>query len=90
MPFVLIAFGIFLAYLDWLGSNNLVEAGSLAKQEMFSGSDPFYKWAGAFILVGMIGYIPEMRPISTAFLILIILGIALAHNGAVNNLTKAL
>ena len=90
MPYILVALGIVLAYLDYLGSANLEAAGSLLKQEIFTGNDPFYKWLGALILVGLLGYIPETRPIAMAMLTLIVLAIVLAHNGAYENLIKDL
>lgn len=90
MAYVLILAGIALGYLDYLGSGNLTSAGSLLSQEMFKGSDPFYKWIGALILLGMLGYIPEMRPIAMSMLVLVILAIVLSHTAAVSNLEKAI
>lgn len=90
MPFALVGAGLVLAWLDYLGSANLSGAGALLSQEMFTNSDPFYKWAGAIIIIGLIGYVPGMRSISTAFLILVILSIALSKSGAVANLESAL
>lgn len=89
MPFALIGIGLALAWLDYLGTANLQGAGSLLQQEVFTGNNPFYKWAGALIIIGLIGYIPELRQFAVAMLVLVILSIALAHNGAVVNLEKA-
>lgn len=90
MPFALIAAGLVLAWLDYLGSANLAGAGSLLKQEVFTNQNPFYKWAGAIVIIGLIGYIPELRGFAVAMLTLVILSIALSHSGAVVNLEKAL
>ena len=90
MSYVLIAIGLMLAYLDYLGSSNLIGAGTLLGQEMFTNSDPYYKWAGAFIIIGLLGYVPEMRPVAVAMLVLVILAVALSKQGAVANLEKAL
>ena len=90
MPFVLIAGGLLLAWLDYLGTANLTGAGSLATQELFTNQSPFYKWAGAIIIIGLIGYVPELRSFATAMLVLVILSVALSHSGAVVNLEKAL
>jgi hypothetical protein len=60
------------------------------KTEFFGSSNPFYKWAGAIIIIGAVGYVPELRKFAVAMLTLVILSIALAHGGAVANLEKAL
>lgn len=88
MAYVLIAIGICLAYLDYLGKANLKAAGSLLYQENFSGNDPFYKWVGAMVIVAAIGYIPDMEPIATGFLILIFLGIVLSNKSGFAALIK--
>ena len=88
MAYILIAIGGVLAYLDYQGSANLKAAGSLLYSELFSGSDPFYKWAGAIVIVGAIGYIPEMENISMAFLILIMLVIVLNNKSGFTSLLK--
>lgn len=90
MPFVLLFIGLILAYLDYLGTGNLVGFGSLLKQETLTNSDPFYKWAGALIIVGLIGYIPEMRSIAVAMLVLITLALLLSNTQTVGKLTAAL
>lgn len=89
MPYVLIFLGAAVAYLDFLGSANVTGAGALVKTEVFTGPDPFYKWLGALILIALLGYIPELRPISTAMLTLVILAIVLAHLDSVTSLIKA-
>jgi hypothetical protein len=90
MAFILIAIGVCLAYLAYLGTANLKAAGSLLYQENFSGSDPFYKWAGAVIIVAAIGYIPEMEPIAMGMLILIFVGIVLSHSSGFSTLIEDL
>jgi hypothetical protein len=79
MPFILVFVGIALADLAWMGAPNLTQAGSLLKSEVFTGSQPFYKWMGALILVGLIGYAPGARGVSTALLVLILLAIILSN-----------
>lgn len=90
VSYVLIALGIALAYLAYQGEASILGAGVVLKQELFTNADPYYKWAGAFIIVGLIGYVPELQPFATAMLILIVLAIALSKAGAVVNLEKAL
>ena len=88
MGYVLLAVGIVLAYLDYMGAGNVKAAGSLAYSEMFSGSDPFYKWAGAMIILLAIGYIPDMEPIATAMMILILVVIVLNNSSGFTTLIK--
>lgn len=95
MPYILIATGLMFAYLAYEGKGSLNAAGSLLEQELFTNQDPFYKWLGALIIVGLLGYIPETRPIAVAMLTLIILSIVLTKRDpnrfkAVTALEKAL
>jgi hypothetical protein len=90
MAFVLVFIGLTLAYLDYLGTGNLVGVGSLLKQETLTNTDPFYKWAGALIIVGLIGYVPEMRGVAIAMLILIVLALLLSNTAAVGKVAQAL
>lgn len=80
MGYVLLALGLALAWLDYLGANNVKQAFSLAYTEVFTGKPPFWKWLGAIIIVGAIGYIPEMEPIATGLIVLILISIVLSHN----------
>lgn len=88
MAYVLLAIGIVLGYLDYLGTANLKAAGSLVYQETFGGTNPYYKWAGAMIIVGLMGYVPEMEPIATSLLILILLVLILSHSSGFSTLVK--
>lgn len=38
----------------------------------FTGPGNFINWAGAVILIGLVGYIRPLRPVSQAFLVLLI------------------
>lgn len=90
MPFVLIGIGLSAGWLAYLGMNNLAAAGSLLKQEWFTNQNPFYKWAGAIVLIGLVGYVPQLRKIAVAMLTLVILSIALSHLGPITALERAL
>lgn len=89
MPYILIFLGIAIADLAWKGPDNLTGAGALLKDEMFGGSDPFYKWFGAIILLGMLGYLPAGRAASTALLVLVLLAIILSRKNF-NSFTELL
>lgn len=90
MAYILIALGVMIAYLDYMGSANLKSAGNLAWKELFGDAHPFYVWIGAIAIVGVIGYVEDLRPISTAFLVLILLAIVLSHPDAWTKLIEGL
>ena len=90
MPYLMIALGGFLAYLDWLGSANVEQAFGLFWSELTQGNPPFYKWLGAIIIVGLLGYIPDLRGIATAFLVLILLAVILNHGSSFSALVGGL
>lgn len=82
MPLVLVAVG--LAFLisairgtlqkdDGTGLLNLL-------QKDFTGDGNFLAWILAITLVGSVGYIKELRPVSNAFLVLILLMFLLVAN----------
>lgn len=52
----------------------------------FAGTNPFWKWMLAILLIGAIGYIPNLRPISRAFMALVIIVFLLSNKGVFTNL----
>jgi hypothetical protein len=80
-----ILFGLFGLILIVTGVRGTVNSGtpslvSLVKDD-FIGTDPFWKWMLAILLIGAIGYIPNLRPISRAFMALVIVVFLLSNNG---------
>lgn len=65
------------------------ELFSLLRKD-FTGSNNFLYWLLAIGLVGAIGYIPKLKPLSTAFLVLIIVAILLSHKGFFADLQAAI
>lgn len=55
-------------------------------QQDFSGPDPFWKWFAAIFLIGAIGYIPNLAPLSRAFLVLVIAVFLLSNGGVFSKL----
>jgi hypothetical protein len=47
----------------------------------FTGENPFWKWMLAILLIGAVGYIPNMRPISRGFLVLVIIVFVIGNQG---------
>ena len=82
MPILLSVVGIVLVIA---GLRNRITGGgpslvSLLKQD-FTGSNPFWKWAAAIFLIGAIGYIDELKPISRAFMVLVIIVFLFSNQG---------
>lgn len=86
MGYVLLALGLALAWLDYLGAQNVRDGFALAQEEIFTGQTPFWKWLGALVIVGAIGYVPDMEPIATGFLVLIMVSVVLSHNSQFSQL----
>ena len=76
MPFVLLALGILFFVVAIQGTQGTLF--SLLKSE-FVGSNSFVVWASALIIIGLLGYIKPIRPISHAFLALVVLVMVLAN-----------
>lgn len=76
MPFVLLFLGILFFVVSIQGTQtNLF---TLLKSE-FVGSNSFVVWAAALIVIGLLGYIKPIKPISHAFMVLIVLVLVLAN-----------
>lgn len=74
MPLALLLVGIVLVVA---GVRNTVEPlGDLLKSD-FTGPGNFSTWIVALVLAGAIGWIPGLRPLSTAFIVLILVSILL-------------
>lgn len=75
MPFALLIIGVWLLIA---GVRNTAgpasQPGTLfyLLQNDFTGPNNFAYWFIAIILIGAIGYIPKLKPISTAFLTLVV------------------
>jgi hypothetical protein len=74
MPFVLIVAGIVLITVAVRGTHQ--EFYQLVKGD-FIGPNNFIYWVIAIAVIGAIGYVPRLKPISDGFLILVILALFL-------------
>jgi uncharacterized membrane protein HdeD (DUF308 family) len=78
MPFALIIVGIILLVSGV--RNTHPELYNLVKQD-FSGDKSYVRWMLAILIIGAIGYIPEMKPLSRAFLVLVVIGLFISNGG---------
>jgi len=70
MPFVLIIAGIIL--LTVAVRNTQDDLFGLVKGD-FTGTNNFIYWVIAILIIGAVGYVPKLKPVSVAFLTLVIL-----------------
>lgn len=76
MPFFLLIVGaIFLVAAVRGNQEDLL---SLVKDD-FSGSNNFIYWVMSIVFIAMVGYVKALRPVSDAFLALVILVIIVAN-----------
>lgn len=72
------------------GAQNTYSALGTQLRNDFTGQNNFTWWFLALVMVGMLGYVPQLRTFSRWFLALILLAILLSHKGFFANLTTAL
>jgi hypothetical protein len=78
MPFALIIVGVVLLITSVRNTYGVTQAngqpglGGLLQKD-FTGTGNFIFWLVALLIIGAVGYIPKLKPISTALLVLVIL-----------------
>ena len=55
-----------------------------------SGKKGFLKWIFAIVIIGAIGYLPDMGGTSTAFLILCLIAFVISNKGVFSEAAKVL
>lgn len=76
MPFILLIIGIVLVVAAV--RNQQAPLVALIGGD-FSGAGNFFYWLAALILIGAVGYIPKLKPVSDGLLILVILALVLTR-----------
>ena len=77
MPLALIAAGTVLLLAAMRGTQD--DLFALVKKD-FTGQGNFFVWILAIVLIGSVGYVKEMRPLSNAFLVLVLIIMLLSAN----------
>lgn len=85
MPFVLILIGVLM--IVTAANNTHVQMAGQIKSDFNSG---FLKWVLAIVIVGAAGYIEDLRGLSRAFMVLIIISIVLSKKGFIANFAQAI
>jgi hypothetical protein len=74
MAYVLIFIGLLLTVA---GVRNTQDDLYTLIQGDFTGSSSFIYWLAAIAIVGGVGYVPKLKPLSNAFLVLILIVLVL-------------
>jgi hypothetical protein len=87
MPLFLIFIGIILVYTEINGTAD--QLFSLIYND-FTGENSFEKYLLGLIVIGAVGYVPKLKPISDGFLILTIVVLLLHNESFFTNLNESL
>lgn len=93
MPFALLIVGVFLVVAGVRNTAGpAAQSGTLFNliHGDFTGQDNFIYWFLAIVIVGMLGYVPKLKPISTGLLVLIIVVLFLRKGGFFQQFTSAI
>lgn len=78
MPFAFIVVGIVMLVSGVKGTND--QLVTLIKGDL-TGQNSFVHWMVAILIIGVIGYIKPLQPISHMFLVLVIVVLIVANRG---------
>lgn len=87
MPFLFLIAGILFTVSA--ARNTQSQLLTLLKGD-FTGKGNFIYWMVSILIVGSLGYIPRLKPVSVAFLALIIIVLFLKNGGVFSKATSAL
>lgn len=87
MPFVIIIFGIILFVTAIKGTTG--KLGALLASDVF-GAGGYIYWIIAVLVTGIVGYIKPLKPVSDAFLALLIIALVLGHGGVWQKFNEAI
>lgn len=85
MPFVLFAIGVLLVVSGVKKTQN--ELFTLLRGDLV-GSNSFVPWIISILFIGSLGYIKSIRPITNAFLVLVIIVLFLSNGGFFDRFTS--
>jgi branched-subunit amino acid permease len=87
MPFALLTIGLILLVVSVRGTQN--DLFDLLKSDV-TGPNNYLYWVLAILAVGAVGYIPRLKPVSNAFLVLIVAVIFLRNGGFFDQFSAAI
>jgi hypothetical protein len=87
MPFLFIVSGLVLVISAARGTNDQIL--DLLKADV-TGPNNFIYWMAAILVIGAVGYIKDIAPVSRAFLVLVVIVLLLKSGGVFQQFTSAL
>jgi hypothetical protein len=87
MPFILIVVGLIAFVIGVRGTHK--EASQLLR-DSFSGERNFITWIFAIGTLGVVGYVPVLRPVTRGFIALILIVMLLSNDGFFGQLQRQL
>lgn len=98
MPWLFIIIGVVMitaaardTVADYKDANGNAQSGltTLLKND-FIGTNNFTYWVLSILVIGAIGYIEPLKPISRAFLVLVVIVLIVSHGGVFEQFNAAL
>ncbi len=87
MPFLFLIAGVVMTVSAVRGTNQ--DLLTLLKGD-FTGKGNFLYWTLSILLIGAVGYIPDLKPVSRAFLVLVVIVLFLQNRGVFTQFTSAI
>jgi hypothetical protein len=87
MPFLFIVVGLVMIVSSVKGTNQ--QLVKLLKSD-FTGKGNFIYWSLAILAIGAVGYIQELKPVSRAFLVLVVIVLFLENKGVFTEFSQAI
>lgn len=97
MPYLFLIIGLVMVTAsvrdtigDWKDASGQSQAGLLTLlHDDLTGKNNFAYWILAILLVGAIGYIRPLQPVSRAFLVLVVIVLVLSNQGVFEQFQQA-
>lgn len=87
MPFLFLVFGVL--FVVSAARNTSSDLLALLKSD-FTGKHNFLYWFLAIMIIGALGYVEPLKPVSRAFLVLVVVVLFLTNGGVFQQFTKAI
>jgi len=87
MPFALVIIGLLMVISGIM--NTHTQLGKQLREE-FTGPGNFTWWLLVMVFIGGLGYVERLRPVASAFLVLVIVSLFIANKGVFAKATQAL
>lgn len=87
MPFLFLVLGSVMVVSAVRGTNQ--QLVGLLKAD-FTGKGNFIYWLVSILAIGAVGYIPDLKPVSRAFLVLVVIVLLLKNGGVFTQFLSAI